>query len=55
MKKISARRVGMTLFGVILAALSVGFYKKADFGVDPFQSFAMGLWGKIGFGLNFTR
>ncbi len=53
MKKISARRVGMTLFGVILAAISVGFFKKADFGVDPFQSFAMGLWGKIGFGLSY--
>lgn len=53
MKKISVRRVGMTLFGVILAAISVGFFKKADFGVDPFQSFAMGLWGKIGFGLSY--
>ena len=46
--KISARRVGMTLFGVILCAISVGFFKTADFGVDPFQSFAMGLWGKSG-------
>ena len=49
MKKISARRVGMTLFGVILAAISVGFFKKADFGVDPFQSFAMGIFFMIVF------
>ena len=45
---ISAKRVGMTLFGVILAAISVGFFKTANFGVDPFQSLAMGLWSKIG-------
>lgn len=43
----------MTLFGVILAAISVGFFKRADFGVDPFQSFAMGLFGKFGFGLSY--
>lgn len=50
---IMKKRIGMTLFGVILAAISVGFFKTADFGVDPFQSFAMGLFGKIGFGLGY--
>lgn len=51
--RIPAKRIAMTLFGVILAAISVGFFKNADFGVDPFQSFAMGLFGKFGFGLSY--
>lgn len=33
----------MTLFGVIICAISVGIFKIAALGVDPFQSFMAGL------------
>ena len=33
----------MTLFGVIICAISVGVFKIAALGVDPFQSFMAGL------------
>ncbi len=38
-----AKRVGMSLFGVIVCAVSVGIFKIAALGVDPFQSFMAGL------------
>lgn len=38
-----ARRVAMSLFGVIICAISVGIFKIAALGVDPFQSFMAGL------------
>lgn len=37
------RRLLMTLLGVIICAISVGFFKESNFGVDPFQCFAAGL------------
>lgn len=37
------RRLLMTLLGVIVCGISVGFFKEAAFGVDPFQCFAAGL------------
>lgn len=37
------RRVGMSLCGVIICAIAVGFFKMAAFGVDPFQSLMSGL------------
>lgn len=37
------KRVGMSLFGVIICAISVGIFKIAALGVDPFQSFMAGL------------
>lgn len=37
------RRIGMSLFGVILGAIAVAFFKLAAFGVDPFQSFMSGI------------
>ncbi len=37
------RRIGMSLFGVIICAVSVGIFKIAALGVDPFQSFMAGL------------
>jgi uncharacterized membrane protein YczE len=37
------RRVGMSLFGVIICAISVGIFKIAALGVDPFQAFMAGL------------
>lgn len=41
--KENARRIGMSLFGVIICAISVGIFKIAALGVDPFQSFMAGL------------
>ena len=52
-KKLLPKRIGMSLFGVILCAVSVGFFKTSNFGVDPFQSFAMGLFSRLGFGLSY--
>lgn len=37
------KRVGMTVFGVVSCAVSVGLFKLAALGVDPFQSFMAGL------------
>ena len=46
------RRIGMSLFGVIICAISVGIFKIAALGVDPFQSLMAGLDNMIpiGFG-----
>ena len=51
-REISVKRVGMSLFGVIICAISVGIFKIAALGVDPFQSFMAGLDAviPIGFG-----
>lgn len=37
------RRIFMSLFGVIICAVSVGIFKIAALGVDPFQSLMSGL------------
>lgn len=37
------RRIFMSLFGVIICGFSVGIFKIAALGVDPFQSFMAGL------------
>ncbi len=37
------KRILMCLAGVLLCGISVGFFKLAAFGVDPFQSFCSGL------------
>ncbi len=37
------RRIVMSLFGVIICAISVAIFKIAAFGVDPFQSFMSGI------------
>lgn len=39
----TVKRIGMSLFGVIVCAVSVGIFKIASLGVDPFQSFMAGL------------
>ena len=38
-----SRRIFMSLFGVIICAISVGIFKIAALGVDPFQSLTSGL------------
>lgn len=42
-KNIKVRRIMMCIVGVLLCGISVGFFKKAAFGVDPFTSFMCGL------------
>ena len=37
------RRIIMSAAGVLIGAISVGFFKLAAFGVDPFQSFMSGM------------
>ena len=37
------KRIMMSLVGVIITAISVGAFKFAAFGVDPFQSFMSGI------------
>lgn len=41
------RRLVMSVGGVMLSSAAVGFFKCSLFGVDPFQCFAMGSWGKL--------
>lgn len=38
-----AKRIFMSLAGVIITAISIGAFKFAAFGVDPFQSFMSGI------------
>ncbi len=38
-----AKRIIMSLVGVIITAISIGAFKFAAFGVDPFQSFMSGI------------
>lgn len=40
---VMAKRITATVFGVTLCAISVGFFKMAAYGVDPFQTFMSGL------------
>lgn len=37
------KRIMMSVFGVLICGVSVGFFKRATFGVDPFQSLMSGL------------
>lgn len=37
------KRILMSILGVVICGISVGFFKRATFGVDPFQSFMSGL------------
>lgn len=37
------KRIFMSILGVFIGAVSVGFFKLAAFGVDPFQSFMSGM------------
>ena len=38
-----ARRIAMSLAGVLVTSISIGAFKFASFGVDPFQSFMSGI------------
>lgn len=40
-------RLIMTIAGVVLCAIAVGFFKCSLFGVDPFQCFAQGSWQRF--------
>lgn len=41
--KVMKKRIVMTIFGVLVCGISVGFFKRATLGVDPFQSFMGGI------------
>ena len=43
MNHIKIRRVLMALAGMAVAGIAVGFFKRAFFGVDPFQCFCNGI------------
>ena len=43
MKAIQTRRILMSVFGVVICGISVGMFKHAALGVDPFQSLMRGL------------
>jgi len=47
-----AKRVLMTVGGVSISGFSVGMFNLSDFGMDPFQVLAHGIWNHIplGFG-----
>ncbi len=38
---LNVQRIVMSAAGVIITAISVGAFKFASFGVDPFQSFCV--------------
>ena len=38
-----SKRIIMSLLGVVITAISIGAFKFAEFGVDPFQSFMSGM------------
>ncbi len=37
----------MTICGVLICGFSVGMFNFSDFGMDPFQVFAHGVWGAL--------
>lgn len=37
------KRILMSIMGVVIGGISVGFFKRASFGVDPFQTLMSGL------------
>ena len=52
MKNEKTRRILMTVCGITLNGIAVGMFNFSDFGMDPFQVFAHGVWNltSIGFG-----
>lgn len=42
-KTYQAKRIGMTVFGIVICGICVGFFKAAAFGVDPYQTLMSGL------------
>lgn len=50
------KRILMTVLGVSICGISVGFFSYSNMGLDPFQVLAHGLWGltKIDFGTFYT-
>ncbi len=45
-----ARRILMTISGVLIAGFSVGMFNFSAFGMDPFQVFAHGIWKHLPIG-----
>ena len=47
------RRFAMSLAGVIICSGAVGMLQHSGFGVDPFQCFTMGVWGRFVPGMSY--
>lgn len=43
------KRIFMTIVGVLLSGFSVGMFQFSVFGMDPFQTFAHGIWNQLEF------
>lgn len=50
------KRIIMTVVGVSLSGVAVGFFNYSAFGMDPFQVLAHGLWNltPLGYGTFYT-
>ncbi len=48
------RRIVMTLIGVTICGFSVGMFNFSQFGMDPFQTFAHGIWKHTSFSYGFV-
>lgn len=46
-EKVMKKRIAMCVMGVLICGVSVGLFKRAALGVDPFQSFMSGLESMI--------
>ena len=46
-------RMFMSVLGVMLCAIAIGFFKCSLFGVDPFQCFAQGSWMRFFAGFSY--
>lgn len=48
-KKQQVKRVFMSFIGVVVSGISVGLFRNARFGTDPFQVFVNGISNKVAF------
>lgn len=46
-KKLFPRRLAMTIAGVVICGISIALFKASRFGVDPFQTFANGVYSVV--------
>lgn len=50
------KRIIMCVIGVFLSGVAAGAFRYTNFGMDPFQVFAHGMWGRttLGYGIFYT-
>lgn len=54
MKKNTIIRTIITIFGLSICGLAVGMFKHANFGIDPFQTFVVGIHSKTTLSFGFV-